>query len=260
MKLEILNTNKKENRVSLLVKDSTPYYINALRRIIIDDVPTMSMHEIDIHKNDSCLYDEIVALRLGLIPLKTDLSTYELPQTEDDVKERNAKCTLKLTLKAKGPGYIYAKDLVSQDPKVVPAYPDMPIVKLLKGQEINFEAIAILGLGKNHAKWSPGHVFYSYEPTVKVNNGSKMFDDFKDKFPPQVFKGGKIDKDLIVKKDLVDACAGICEDVVSVEYNNKNFLVEVESWGQLSFKDMFTTALDIFDKKLDDFGSQVASL
>ncbi len=260
MKLEILETNKKENRVTFLVKDSTPCYVNSIRRIILDEVPTMAIEEVNIHKNNSCLYDEILALRLGLIPLKTDLSSYELPETEADIKERNAKCTLKLTLKAKGPGYVYAKDFVSQDPKVSAFYSETPIVKLLKGQELELEVIAILGKGKEHAKWAPGYVYYSFEPTIKVNNNSKLFDEFKAHFPPQVFKGGKIDKDLIIKKGLIDACAGVCEDIVKVEYNDKNFIVSLESWGQLTFKEILTTAVDKLNERLDDFAAQVAKL
>ncbi|MEM4397652.1 MAG: DNA-directed RNA polymerase subunit D, partial [Candidatus Woesearchaeota archaeon] len=88
MKIEILN--EKDNKMSFLLKDSNPAYANALRRIMINEVPVMAIEEVEFKKNSSALYDEIIAHRLGLIPLTTDLSSYELPKSEDDIKERKA--------------------------------------------------------------------------------------------------------------------------------------------------------------------------
>ena len=42
---------------------------NAIRRSV-NEVPILAIDEVDIYKNDSALYDQILAHRFGLIPLK----------------------------------------------------------------------------------------------------------------------------------------------------------------------------------------------
>ena len=125
----------------------------------------------------------MLAHRLGLTPLTTDLKGYDRKKPEDELSAKNS---VKLSLKAKGPCTVYAEDIKSKDPKVKPAFPKTPIVKLLKGQELVFEATAILGIGKEHVKFSPCLAWYTYKPKVIVNNSHKDFDNFKDKFPPQI--------------------------------------------------------------------------
>jgi len=256
MELTYLNEDKKSGRIQMLLKDSTPAFANALRRAIIDTVPSMAIEDVEIVKNNSALYDEVVAHRLGLIVLKTDLKGYT-PRDKCTCEGAGcAKCTVHMTLKAKGPGIVTADDLKSKDPKVKPVFPETPIVQLLKGQELELECVAQLGRGKEHIKWSPGLAYYSNESTITVNNDSSKFAECKDQFPPQVFdKSGKIDKKLIAGP-LVDAVDGVCPDVVKVEYHPTNFLLSVEPWGQLSVREMVTTALDALAERFTEFESK----
>ncbi|MFZ2070683.1 MAG: DNA-directed RNA polymerase subunit D [Halobacteriota archaeon] len=150
-----------EKEVKIALSGVNVRFANALRRAMIAEVPTLAIDEVNIYENNSLLYDEQLALRLALIPLRTnDLSAY----TEED--------RLSLSLKAESPeraGYtmVYSKDLISSDPKVEPAFDNVPIVKLIStereisgirtvvGQRLSFEAIAKLGRGREHAKWQP---------------------------------------------------------------------------------------------------------
>ncbi len=239
------------NKLSFFLIDSSPAYSNALRRIMLNEVPVMAIEDVEIVKNSSALYDEVIAHRLGLLPLTTDLKSYELPQSEKDIEERKAKCTVQMTLKAKGPKTVYASDLKTADPKIKPVYPEMPIVKLLKDQEIELSAIGILGKGKDHAKWSPGHVWYNYNPIFKINNAN--IDKFKDMYPEQIFdKKGKIDEKLILKHNLTDAVAHVNEEIIKVDYDDSTYLFFVESWGQISPKEILTQACDVFDERLEE--------
>jgi DNA-directed RNA polymerase subunit D len=214
----------------------------------------MAIEDVEIRKNSSALYDEVIAQRLGLLPLTTDLDSYELPQSEEDIKEKKAKCTVQLTLKEKGPGTVYASEMKTADPKIKPVYPKIPIAKLLKDQELEVVATAVLGLGKNHAKWSPCHVWHTYNPNLKINNKSQELAKFKDMYPPQIFnKKGEIEESLILDNNLVDAVAHVNENIIKVEYNDTEFVFHVESWGQLSAKEIVSQALNIFDSKLDEF-------
>lgn len=254
MSLTYVGEDKKSGRITFLIKETTPAFANALRRTIVEDVPTMAIEDVEVVKNSSALYDEMIAHRLGLVPLKTDLKGYT-PRDECTCNAAGcAKCTVQLTLKAKGPCIVLASEFKSKDPKIKPVFGDMPIVELLKGQELELECTAQLGRGKEHSKWSPALAWYEYEPTVTIHQ--EKVAACKDKLPPQIFdKSGKIDKKLIVGR-LVDACDGAC-DAVTVERNPANVLFHVEPWGQLSAREIVTTAFDILTQRFTDFDKKV---
>ena len=256
MEIRILSNNKEEGKVSFIIKDATPAFANTLRRIIVDEVPTMAVEEVEFRKNNSISYDEMIAHRIGLIPLTTDLKSYNLPEKCKCDGEGCARCQLKLTLKAtKGSGIVYASELKSKDPKVKPVYPKMPIVKLLKGQSLELEATAVLGKGKAHAKWNPGLAYYKNKPIIEIGN-VKNPEEVVEKTHGNIFeiKNGKLKviKDNLFKYDL----AGIVEEVskgeVKVTYDD-DIIFYMESWGQLSCRDILNEALKIFDETFDEF-------
>jgi len=260
MEITKLKEDKKTGRVSFLLKNTNPGFANALRRSTMDAVPVMAIEDVEFRKNSSVLYDEIIAHRLGLIPLSTDLRSY-IPIDECKCEgEGCARCTLKLTLKTSATGIVESSQLKSKDPKVKPVYGNLPIVKLLKGQELELEATAVLGKGKVHAKWSPCLTWYSYKSNLNVNNKSPKFAEFKEKYPPQIFdKNGKISKEKIIELNLVDAVDGVCDDVVKVEYDKSQMIFYVEPWGQLSVKDIVTTALKSLKKEFQEFDETLKS-
>jgi DNA-directed RNA polymerase subunit D len=148
MKLELIK--KKKGKVTFEIKDESVAYVNTLRRIFTTEVPTMAIATVEFRQNSSALYDEIIAHRLGLLVLKTDLDSYNmLNEGETD----SAATSVTFTLKAVGPKTIYASDLKSSDSKTVPVYPETILLKLFDKQEIEFIATARLGIGKNHRKW-----------------------------------------------------------------------------------------------------------
>ncbi|MEM0333535.1 MAG: DNA-directed RNA polymerase subunit D [Candidatus Aenigmatarchaeota archaeon] len=162
LKIEILEKDKEKIKFS--VENLKVGFANALRRIMSFEIPTMAIEWIDIKKNDSALYDEILAHRLGLIPLTYDKKAYKIPEEAknlDDVKEPSLYC--KLTLKKKGPCIVYSGDLKSEDEKVKPVFDNIPIVQLFEGEEIDLIAYARLGYGKDHVKWQAAVVGYSIQ-------------------------------------------------------------------------------------------------
>ena len=148
-----------DSHVKLLLKGIDRVYANALRRFAISEVPCMAIDEIVIHENSSVLYDEILAHRLGLIPLTTDLEGYILPQNCDCKTSLGCtKCRVLLVLDAVATDEvktIYSGDLVSEDTRVKPYVDNIPIIKLAPSQKIKLEAYAKLGKGRHHAKWQP---------------------------------------------------------------------------------------------------------
>ena len=78
LNLNVIEQN--DHRIAFIVEGLSIEMVNALRRILLTEIPVMAIDEVIILKNDSPLYDEIIAHRLGLIPLTTDLETYNLPE------------------------------------------------------------------------------------------------------------------------------------------------------------------------------------
>ena len=80
-KLEIEVINKDSQNAQIIIRDSSVPFVNMLRRIILIEVPSMAIDEVVVIDNSSVLQDETIAHRLGLIPLTTDLKTYNYPKT-----------------------------------------------------------------------------------------------------------------------------------------------------------------------------------
>lgn len=256
--MDLKPLQKQENKLTFVIKDSDPVFVNTLRRVILSELPTMAIKKVNLVKNGSALFDEILAHRLGLLPLSTDLGSYNM-QDECTCKGAGcAKCQATLTLKAEGPITVYASDIKPSDPKIKPIYGKMPIVKLLKGQELEFEAAAGLGIGKDHAKFSPCHVYYKGYPKIVID---------RVKNPEEVVKSCPVDVYEIQGKQVkiknLEAChlCMACVDIadphngITVEGSEKDFIFTIESWGKLSCEEILSRALDIIDKKVDEFSA-----
>jgi len=147
------------NSVTVQLEGLDRTYANAVRRFCISEVPSMAIDDVVILENSSVLYDEILAHRLGMIPIKTDLERYVLPEKCDCGSPLGCnKCRVLLVLDATGKdkvSTIYSGDLVSEDRDIRPISETIPLVKLARGQTVKLEAYARLGRGKEHAKWQP---------------------------------------------------------------------------------------------------------
>ncbi len=137
--VEFVERDDREAR--FLVRGVTPAFANGLRRAMLADVETFAIDTVRFIENSSVMFDEQLALRLGLVPLTTP-PVGEF--VEDDV--------VTLSIDVEGPGTAYSGDLVSSDDLVEPADENIPIIDLKDGQRLEAEADAVLGRGKGHAK------------------------------------------------------------------------------------------------------------
>ncbi|VVB52559.1 DNA-directed RNA polymerase subunit D [uncultured archaeon] len=166
--MEVTNLKKKGDVITFTVKGADAAVINALRRIVISEVPVMAIEEVTFHDNTSALNDEMLAHRLGLTPLKTDLKNYALPGQKTKGKGKaleKAQFTLDIT----GPGIVHASDLNPQDPEITPVYPTTLINKLNADQHIKLEATARLGTGREHIKWQAGLMSYEQKQDGRID-------------------------------------------------------------------------------------------
>lgn len=257
--IKVRLTDKKEKdkeKLSFEVSGAHISYVNTLRRLFMSEVPVLAIEDVEFRKNDSGLYDEMIAHRLGLIALKTDLKTYNLPSECKCKGKGCARCQLKMTLKAKGPGMVYAKELKIKDPKVKPVFPKTPIVKLLDGQSLELEATAVMGLGKEHSKWSPCLAFYREAVDIHIDKQPDNKEEIVEQCPKGIFvvKNDKLEvvKDKVIDCTICDACVELSGNKIRVVPKD-SYLLTVESWGQLEPDEIVKTGIEVYDKQLDEF-------
>ena len=147
--IQVLTSDEK--KISIKLKGVTLQYANALRRICLNGVPIYAIDTVDIIENSSVLADEGITHRLGLIPLKTDLS-------RSDESDSRIMLTLDSGDDTETGRTVTSAELLSDDKVVGPSSDKIPIVHLAPGQKLKFEAYARLGKGTEHAKWNSSNI------------------------------------------------------------------------------------------------------
>jgi len=211
---------------------------NAIRRYV-NQIQIVAIDEIEIIKNDSPLYDETIAHRLGLVPLK-----------------QNAKKEGKLKLEAQKEGFVYSESLIGDFEAV---YGKIPITLLNKGQEIEIIAYAKSGKGKEHAKFSPG--IMSYRKVFEISLDKELTEKIRARIPDirLDIKGEKI---IIIddkENEVCDICEGLAEKYEKkIEIKPlKEIIISLESFGQIDAKSIFTKSIETLKKDLSELDKKI---
>ena len=253
--MEIKILNKTQDKLVFTVNGINSTLANTLRRLMAVEVPVLAIDLVEFTKNSSALYDEMIAHRIGLVILKSDLESYDLQEDCKCNGKGCSKCQTGFSLKSNGPCNVYAEDMKIDDQKIKPVYPRTLIVKLAKGQALEVDGIITPGKGKVHAKHSPGVVYYRGYPIIKVS-ASEDTSAAVGACPTHVFKlsGKKAVVAEPMKCILCMACVEATNGNVNVEGSETDFLMFIEAFGQLKHKEMIEGAISIMNEKLDDFG------
>jgi DNA-directed RNA polymerase subunit D len=266
-KVEIKVLEKGEDNLRLLIRGVDIPYVNALRRIVISEVPCMAIDEIVMVENSSVLQDEIIAHRLGLIPLKTDLDSYNLPEEcpcKSEFGCNLCRVTLALDVDAKEESKaIYSGDLKSESQTVVPVSDRIPIVKLAKEQKIRLEAYARLGKGRNHAKWQPVSMCtYKYFPRIEISKKCSACGKCVEICPRRVL--AKADNKIEVRDSaactLCQDCTEACPEsppAIRVSGEEDAYIFSLESTKVLSSERILTEAIKTLDKQLKELEGEI---
>ena len=185
MKTEIVPGWPQGHEIRILISETNASQVNAIRRALIADVPKLAITRVDfsqgvtqdnkgeVVESVNVLPDEVLAHRLAMIPIPTNLDEgLVFPDACENCKYVVEKdkgcpmCQVLYTLSARGPSAdsdedfktVYAGDITTiSDPvfDIRDEHKQIPLTVLSRGQFLEFYAFAVLGRGRDHAKWSP---------------------------------------------------------------------------------------------------------
>lgn len=273
-----------DRKAEFVLKNSSPAMANALRRTLLSDIPKMAIDKVEFltgkiegddgkeYESITPLFEEIIAHRLGMLPVPTDLSLF-VPQSECSCGgEGCPNCTIMYSIKKTGPSTVYSSDLKplggpnSDALEIVD--PFIPIVELTADQGIYIYATAVMGTAKKHVKWQVANgVGYKYRPKIAVDAKKAKDEDVikaAEACPKKVFKieGGKVSVD---NSDLCSLCMA-CVDAlgegkgITVEGDPENFYFKFETDGSLTAQQTLDKAIEILSKEGSDFVDAIANL
>lgn len=266
-----------------------PAIANAVRRILLAEVPTMAIETVSIWNNTSIIQDEVLAHRLGLIPIKADPRLFEYRQK--DSEEQTSEDTIQFKLKVKctrnssvsdatDPDVLYKNHKVyTKDMEWVPlpgqehlkskgirpVHEDILITTMRPGHELDLELHCLKGIGKDHAKFSPvATASYRLLPEIRL---LRPFYDTQAEKLQKCFSPGVIDlvktpdgkKVAKVANARLDTCSrnvfrhDDLKDGVLLQKVRDHFIFSVESTGILPPDVLVSEAIKILMKKCQKF-------
>lgn len=236
-----MNLIKKDQNKLCFSVDTNENLANAIRRHV-NEIPIIAIDEVEISRNDSPLYDETIAHRVGLIPLKMEKS----------FKENSEK---KLKLRFKKQGLVLSGELKG-DIQLI--YDNIPLTILNEDQELNLNATVRLGKGKEHSKFSPGLIYY--RNVCEIILDKKFSNEISKRFSNEIKeKGDKILIEDNLERPIMDFCEGLAiksKEKVEIKDQEK-LILNVESFGQTTPEDIFEKAIDILNKNLAEVAKKL---
>ncbi|MEK6850130.1 MAG: DNA-directed RNA polymerase subunit D [Nanoarchaeota archaeon] len=222
---------QKSDEKIILKMDANESLANAIRRSV-SEVPTLAIDEVEIYKNDSALYDEVLAHRLGLVPLKTE-------------KSMTGKTKIDFKLSKNGPCTVYSGDLKGSADIIEEK---IPITLIGEGHKVELLATARLGLGIDHAKHVPGLCYYRHILEIKSSPEiDAIVQKSKGIIKPEK-KGSKWLCDLNSADE--QEIADIDKDAIS---DSNELLLVIESYGNMPAKDILVKAIEALCDNLSAF-------
>ncbi len=222
---------QKTNEKVSFVTEMNISLANAIRRSV-NEIQIVAIDEVDIYKNDSALYDQIIAHRIGLIPIK------------------NSGRKKEMQFKLQAEGSEQKKEVLAKEMGEDVVYGDMPIVYLEKGQELEIVARTRMGMGKEHAKFIPGLMYYRILSKIEISKDGEKQSELAELYPKNFEFNGKLklknEYDCDLDQEDVKEFKGIT--ITPTE----NLVFCIESWGQINASEIFTEAIEALNNNLKE--------
>ncbi len=255
MDIDIIELSDRKAR--FVLSGVSAAFANGLRRSILSEVAVLAIDDVNIYDNTSVLFDEQLALRMGLIPLKADTGNFSFPDECSCKGQGCPSCQVSLTLSAEGPKIVYAGDMVSTDPGVGPADASVPIVELKDKHKIVVEAIARLGTGRRHAKWQAGIASgYKNKPVLNIGNCDGCGKCIE-VCPRNILKlnGDKVKVVDVIDCSMCMLCEDACDmDAISVSFDPESFVMTFETSGSTTAAQLVIDAAESIKKRAGQLG------
>jgi len=252
MEVESICSNNEQ--LHIIIKGAHPSFVNAIRRIIMADLYIPAIDKVYIAENTSVLYDEIIAHRLSMIPLKGG-ENLNIPEKCSCKGKGCPLCeaALFLDVEAKEDFSIVYSGRLKSEGSVYPVSNNIPILKLNTGQKISLVAYARLGRGKDLVK---------YEPIVLINENCDLCGICVEKCPKKILeiKENKLLVKSIWTCSLCKVCEEICpKNAIKVSYNEKKARLTLETTGSRSNEELLIMACDYLVQKCKELREAIES-
>lgn len=290
--MDIKILEQTDTKIRFVIEKADPTIPNSLRRVLLNDIPKMAIEDVEFHlgsirdedgreyESISPLFDEIVAHRLGMLPIPSEMSLYGFREDCDCADEGCPNCTIMYTLNKKGPCTVYSGDLEPLGDRNLAIKEDLiPIVKLSERQALLIYATAVMGIGKKHAKWQVvTNCGYKYHPTVEIDKDECDLCGLCTSACPKnilVFENSKlrIEKDKVLDCNVCMACVEAClagtrqgsenqkeKSPLTVKGDDTKFIFIFETDGAISAKDTLDKALELLEERFTTFRDLISDL
>jgi DNA-directed RNA polymerase subunit D len=249
----------------LKIEDTDVYFVNSLRRVMLAELPKLAIDDVIVYDNTSALFDEMISHRLGLIPIPTDLQILAFRNECKCDGKGCPSCTVRYTLSKEGEGVVYSGDLQPEHPSFAITETMIPIVELTKDQRVILEVEAVLGRGRDHAKWqvvlAPR---YRMETVITVDK--KRMNDVKafiEELPKDLveLKGDKLEVKDISKMSVLETYIEKNKaDYITIKKDPTKLTFSFETDGSMSAKAALQESITILTKKYEEFRAHLKDI
>ena len=275
--MDIKILEMEERKCRFILTNASPAKANALRRTLLTDIPKMAIDTVDFHlgpidvdgrefESITPLFDEIIAHRLGMVPVPTRPDGFEF-NFKDECTCGGVgcpNCTFMYSLNKHGPCTVLSGDMMpvgSDSFKVCD--PNIPIVELADRQSVLIYAHVVKGTARKHVKWQVANgVGYKYMPVIEIGNVMDP-EEVARKCPKKVFEvvDGKL---KVVEENLYDCilCETCSETDSEVKFTSKDdeFVFTFETDGSLTAQQVLDEAVRILSDSAKDLGEKIVAL
>lgn len=251
-----------DTSMRILVSDSDRAFVNALRRAMIADVPKFAIDQMrielglfkdettgEMYESNFAIPEEQLAHRFAMLPIPTFHEDFyfqdECPECKDMAADSKGCPSCQIIYAISATGSSEGTTVSAGEMQVIgdrrldipEAYSSIPLTKLYDGQVLHAYFYAVMGRGRDHAKFSPvsGVTFRARQHGVmNVKSRSKMLFDLNLNIKAGDFKDGKltdIDQVDLLRNDLNHVGPGT---VLQSSFNDAITLEDVA--GEYIFK------------------------